>query len=71
MNKHVLIGLLATWLTTFVWLPVSAAEPDLKVFDRLLEKYVAPGEKQGLTVNLVDYPGLSRDPRFALLVEQI
>ena len=71
MNKHVLIGLLATWLTTFVWLPVSAAEPDLKVFDQLLEKYVAPGEKQGLTVNLVDYPGLSRDPRFALLVEQI
>ena len=52
MNKHVLIGLLATWLTTFVWLPVSAAEPDLKVFDQLLEKYVAPGEKQGLTVNL-------------------
>ena len=71
MNKHVLIRLFATWLTTFVWLPVSAAEPDLKVFDRLLEKYVAPGEKQGLTVNLVDYPGLSRDPRFALLVEQI
>ncbi len=71
MNKQMFGVYMATLLLSFVCLPASAAEPDWKIFDQLLLKYVAPGEKEGMTVNLVDYPGFSRDPGFAVVVEQV
>lgn len=62
---------LAIVFLSLAWLPAQAVEPDWKIFDQILSKYVASGEKEGLTVNLVDYKGLSVDPGFAVVVEQI
>jgi hypothetical protein len=62
---------LAIVFLTLAWLPAHAEEPDWMIFDQILAKYVASGDKEGLTVNLVDYEGLSRDPGFAVVVEQV
>jgi len=49
----------------------GAATPDWTAWDALLAAYVAPGAKNGVELNLVDYAGLGRDPRFAMVVNAI
>lgn len=52
--------------------PVCLAEsPDWGNYNNVLKEFVSPGEKNGVPVNLVDYPGLSKSKRFAQVVEQI
>jgi hypothetical protein len=48
-----------------------ASEPDWSAYADLLEHYVAPGDKHGIAVNLVDYQGLSGEARFAEVVEDV
>ncbi len=71
MNKKMLVKVFATIMCTFAWLPAIGEEPDWAIFDQMLAKYVAPGEKGDMIVNLVDYQGLSIDPGFAVVVEQV
>jgi hypothetical protein len=58
--------LFAGWATC-----TRAAEPDWSRYGELLATYVSPGELQGVSLNLVDYAGLARDPRFGQVVQQI
>lgn len=66
------------WLSVIVMvtpfispLGAHAAEPDWTVYGVLLEEYVVEGSKDGVALNLVDYTGLDRDPRFQQLVADI
>jgi hypothetical protein len=49
----------------------SAAEPDWRAYAEVLAAHVAPGERNGVKLNLVDYAGLQADPRFAAVVDQV
>lgn len=49
----------------------QAAEPDWRAYEALLQRYVAPGTKAGVALNLVDYAGLARDPALAGVVREL
>ena len=64
---RVVLGFLVLLLT-----PVCLAEsPEWGTYNDVLKEFVSPGEKNGVPVNLVDYPGLSKSKPFELVVEQI
>jgi len=63
--------IVAVVLLAAITLPAISEEPDWSVYDQILAKYVAPGEKAGMIVNLVDYEALAKDPGFAIVVEQV
>lgn len=48
-----------------------ASEPDWSAYADLLEHHVAPGHKDGIAVNLVDYQGLTGDERFGEVVDDV
>jgi len=48
-----------------------AAEPDWRLYAEVLATHVAPGERNGVRLNLVDYAALQSDPRFAQVVDQV
>jgi len=50
---------------------VSAAEPDWQLYGEVLAAHVAPGERNGVKLTLVDYAGLKADPRFAAVVDMV
>lgn len=41
----------------------STSEPDHVLFTKILQDYVQPGQREGVTTTLVDYVGLRSDPR--------
>ena len=49
----------------------SAAEPDWQLYGEVLAAHVAPGERNGVKLNLVDYAALKADPRFAAVVDMV
>lgn len=49
----------------------SAAEPDWQRYGEVLAAHVAPGERNGVKLALVDYAALKADPRFAAVVEMV
>ena len=52
--------------------PICRADvPDWKAYNEILIEYVSPGEKNGISVNLVDYTGLQGSSDFTELVAQI
>ena len=52
--------------------PICRADsPDWKVYNEILIEYVSPGEKNGISVNLVDYTALQGSSDFMDLVAQI
>jgi len=48
-----------------------AAEPDWGPYAEVLAAHVAPGERDGVKLNLVDYAALQADPRFAAVVDMV
>ncbi|MGE0483879.1 MAG: DUF547 domain-containing protein [Gammaproteobacteria bacterium] len=50
---------------------VHAAEPDWSDWDAVLADHVSRGSKHGVELNLVDYPAIAADPRFAAVVKTI
>ncbi|MDA0978384.1 MAG: DUF547 domain-containing protein [Proteobacteria bacterium] len=61
------------WLLLLIgWsIGVAAEEPDWRLYGELLQQYVVEGEINQIAANLVDYPGLSEDPRFHQVVKDI
>ncbi|MEH6626202.1 MAG: DUF547 domain-containing protein [Motiliproteus sp.] len=50
---------------------VQSAEMDWSLYNELLQQYVSAGQVEGVTLNLVGYSKLSKDPRFSQLLEQL
>jgi len=48
-----------------------AAEPDWSRYDQLLHAHISPGIKHDISLNLVDYQNLPRDPRWPKLLNQL
>lgn len=48
-----------------VCLPCAATEPDWRDYAALLAAHVAPGQRDGIKLNLVDYRAMAKDPHFA------
>jgi len=48
----------------------STSEPDHALFTKLLQEYVKPGEKEGVTTTLVNYTGLRSDSRLEEYMRQ-
>lgn len=48
-----------------------AAEPGWDAYARVLATHVAPGERHGVRLNLVDYAALRADPEFARALDTI
>ncbi len=58
----------------FFWILATAslaAEPDWASYDELLSSHLITAEKDGFTVNLVNYVSIAADPRFYSVVNQI
>jgi len=58
----------------FFWILATAslaAEPDWTDYDELLGSHLEAAEKEGLSVNLVDYESIAADPQFYSIVNQI
>jgi hypothetical protein len=51
--------------------PVAAAEPDWSTFDEILQEFVVAGNKNGISLNLVNYEGLGKSEKFGTVVAQI
>lgn len=54
--------------TTF---PLTAVEPDYSAWNSLLKKYVRPGNRSGISANLVDYRGIKADALFPVAVKTL
>ena len=55
-----------------VFAGAAAAAPfDFSGWDDLLKKYVKPGMKDGVSLNLVDYRGIGRDPEYKKLISDL
>lgn len=52
-------------------LTVEAAEPDWTPYAALLGKHLSQGEKNGVALNLVDYPALKADPAWPAVVQLV
>jgi len=50
---------------------LPAAEPDWSDYAAVLAAHVAPGERNGVKLNLVDYAALRADPRFTAVVDLV
>jgi len=70
MIKHTLFKLC---LGIFLLLPTQAlaAEPDWSTYSQLLQAHVGPGNKQDITLNLVDYQSLAGDRRWSKVLNQL
>src|SRR6056300_1487670 len=58
----------------FLWILATsslAAEPDWTAYDELLSAHLIASEKDGLTLNLVDYESIAADPAFYSIVNKI
>jgi hypothetical protein len=62
---------LATLILFFVPAIALATEPSWDLYAEILGRHVAPGEQDGVRLNLVDYDEVARDPGFAALVNQV
>ena len=62
MSRHLVLVLMLLPATGL------AQTPDWPLYDEVLIEHVHPGVKDGLAVNLVDYPALKADPQFKELV---
>lgn len=51
--------------------PVASKEPGWSDYRILLKKYVKPGVRNGVRVNLVDYTGIARDPRWPKVLHKL
>ena len=61
-------------LTVCLWLfsqSSLAATPDWSLYQALLNDYAAPGSKDGLQANMIDYHRLKNDARLKQLVNQL
>ena len=72
MKKYTLkITLLFLLLGMGLSTPARAAEPNWDSYASLLKTHITSGEKHGVRLNLVDYPGLARDKRWPKLLAQL
>ena len=51
--------------------PALGEEPDWQPWAEVLKRFVTPGERDGMRVNLVDYAGLKNDPTFSQVVTEL
>ncbi len=51
--------------------PVASKEPGWSDYRVLLQRYVKPGVRGGVQVNLVDYSGIARDPRWKKVLSRL
>jgi hypothetical protein len=58
-------------LASLLLLPANAQAQSWQLLDDVLAQYVAPVKRQGVTLNAVDYTGLSQDPRYPQIIAQI
>lgn len=59
-------------VTVLFTAPVSwAKDLNWRLYSQLLQAYVKPGTRDGISTNLVDYAGLAADPMFPELVGQV
>ncbi|MCB1749448.1 MAG: DUF547 domain-containing protein [Gammaproteobacteria bacterium] len=68
-RRNLLLVLVVTFLA--VATHVHAAEPDWSAWDAVLADHVTRGAKHDVELNLVDYPAIAADPRFASVVETV
>lgn len=67
MKRHSLLLLMLFGLTT----TVMATEPDWQNYDQLLSKYVSSGKINSITLNVVNYSALIKDPGFKKAINTI
>ncbi len=51
--------------------PAVSKEPGWSDYRVLLKRYVRPGVRNGVRVNLVDYTGIARDPRWPKVLKKL
>lgn len=70
-NRQISLARLLTTVAILMTTPCFAEEPDWDAFDALLNAYVKPGERAGITLNQVDYAALGADPRFSRALDAL
>jgi len=62
---------IAVFAISIFSLPAFAERFDFSAWNSLLREHVINGAKEGVSVNLVDYPAIARDARFKKTVEAL
>ncbi len=65
------IGLLMLPVLLLFGGEATARQPDWRLYDQLLQEHVTAGQRQGISLNLVNYRNLAKDQRFSLLLKQL
>jgi hypothetical protein len=71
MPKFTLLILLLSSSLIMLAAPVMSKEPGWSDYRILLQRYVKPGVRNGVRVNLVDYTGIAGDPRWQKVLNKL
>jgi hypothetical protein len=71
MSRFTLLILLFLSAMIMLSAPVASKEPGWSDYRVLLKRYVKSGVRNGVRVNLVDYTGIARDPRWKKVLNKL